>query len=363
MDRRLFVTLTVFSALLALLFLVYTILSPLLDTLGWSAVAGISTFPLYRRLRGRLRGRDTLAASLMTPAVIVMLVLPFLVFVSVLAGESIRFYQLLEKSADSGLPVAVKDFLSHPYIAPLIERAMPYMSTVEPDIRAVLLPAVKNIASTLLSYSTAIIRNVFFMLIKLVIMVIALFFLYRDGERALGRFMSVLTVKGEDIAVLLGTVKRVLSAVIYGILLTCVVQGVLGGAGFWICGLPSPVLFGSLMAVAAVIPVVGTALIWLPGALYLLARGDVLQGVFLLLWGGVAVGMSDNLIRPLFISGKAHMPILVIALGVLGGVFAFGPLGVIGGPIVLAVAVAIFELYSRRISPEGQAGEDARGDG
>ncbi len=363
MDRRLFVTLTVFSALLALLFLVYTILSPLLDTLGWSAVVGISTFPLYRRLRGRLRGRDTLAASLMTPAVIVMLVLPFLVFVSVLAGESIRFYQLLEKSAASGLPVALKDFLSHPYISPLIERAMPYMSTVEPDIRAVLLPAVKNIASTLLSYSTAIIRNVFFMLIKLVIMVIALFFLYRDGERALGRFMSVLTVKGEDIAVLLGTVKRVLSAVIYGILLTCVVQGVLGGAGFLICGLPSPVLFGSLMAVAAVIPVVGTALIWLPGALYLFAQGDVLQGVFLLVWGGVVVGMSDNLIRPLFISGKAHMPILVIALGVLGGIFAFGPLGVIGGPIVLAVAVAIFGLYSRRISPEGQAGQDPRGEG
>jgi len=363
MDRRLFVTLTVFSALLVLLFLVYTILSPLLDTLGWSAVVGISTFPLYRRLRGRLRGSDTLAASLMTPAVIVMLVLPFLVFVSVLAGESIRFYQLLEKSAASGLPVALKDFLSHPYISPLIERAMPYMSTVEPDIRAVLLPAVKNIASTLLSYSTAIIRNVFFMLIKLVIMVIALFFLYRDGERALGRFMSVLTVKGEDIAVLLGTVKRVLSAVIYGILLTCVVQGVLGGAGFWICGLPSPVLFGSLMAVAAVIPVVGTALIWLPGALYLFVQGDVLQGVFLLVWGGVVVGMSDNLIRPLFISGKAHMPILVIVLGVLGGVFAFGPLGVVGGPIVLAVAVAIFELYSRRISPGGQAGQDASGDG
>jgi predicted PurR-regulated permease PerM len=292
-----------------------------------------------------------------------MLVLPFLVFVSVLAGESIRFYQLLEKSADGGAPMAVKNLLSHPYISPIIARVMPYVGTIEPDIRGVLLPAIKNIASFLLSYSTAIIKNVFFMLIKLVIMVISLFFLYRDGERALRRFMSVLPLAGDDVAVLFGTVKRVLSAVVYGILLTCIVQGVLGGAGFWICGLPSPVLFGSLMAVAAVIPVVGTALIWLPGALYLLAQGEVLKGVFLLGWGGVVVGMSDNLIRPLFISGKAHMPILFIALGVLGGVFAFGPLGVVGGPIILAVSLALFEIYAVKMTTAGPVEQDPGGEG
>lgn len=351
MDRPLFITLVAFSALAALLCLVYFILSPFLDILGWSAVVGISTFPLYRRLRRRLHGRDTLAASLMTLAVVVMLVLPFLGFISVLAGESIRVYQLLEKSGDSGMPLALKSLVDHPYISPLISRIMPYIDTVELDIRSVLLPAVKNIASFLLSYSTAIIRNAFVMIIKLMLMVISLFFLYRDGDRVLGRFLSVLPLEGDDIAVVLGTVKRVLSAVVYGIFLSCIVQGALGGIGFWMCGLPSPVLFGALMAVAAVIPVVGTALVWLPGAIYLFVQGEVLKGIILLAWGGLVVGMTDNLIRPFFISGKAHMPILVIALGVLGGVFAFGPLGVIAGPVVLAVSIAVFEIYAKRVSP------------
>jgi len=358
-DRRLFLTLSAFSSMVALIYLVLAVVSPFLDTLGWSAVVGISTFPLYRRLRDRLPGRPNLAASIMTPAVVLMLVLPFLVFVSVLAGETIRFYQLLEKSAAGGTPEALKNLLSHPYISPVIDRIMPYIDTIEPDVRGVLLPAVKNVASFLLSYSTAIIKNVFIFLVKLVIMVITLFFLYRDGENALRRIMSVLPLSGDDGALLLGTVNRVLSAVVYGILLTCIVQGVLGGAGFWICGLPSPVLFGSLMAVAALIPVVGTALIWLPGSLYLFAQGEVLKGVFLLVWGGIVVGMSDNLIRPLFISGKARMPILFIALGVLGGVFAFGPLGVVGGPVLLAVSLAIFDICALKLATGRPADEDS----
>jgi predicted PurR-regulated permease PerM len=213
----------------------------------------------------------------------------------------------------------------------------------------------KKIAAFLLGFSTAILKNFFLMIIKLVLMVITLFFLYRDGEAFLQRFLSVIPLEEAESDALLDTVRRVLSAVIYGILLTCLVQGILGGIGFWFSGLPSPILFGALMAVAALVPVVGTALIWLPGALWLFARGEVVMGIVLLAWGMIVVGMIDNLLRPLFISGRAHLSLFIIALGVLGGVFAFGPLGVVTGPIILALFLAVFEIYARRVFPGGSS--------
>lgn len=351
MDRRIFFTLMIFSLLLGFLFLVYVILSPFLDTLGWTAVIGISTFPVYRRLRTRLGGRSMLSASIMTPAVILTLVIPFALFITLLAAEASSVYQYLEKTASSGGPDLLQNVRSNPRLSPLLDLIDTLFGTYELDVEATLLPALKNLASYLLGYSTSLIKNFFFMILKLVVMVVSLFFIYRDGEAFLERVITVLPLERSDTDMLLATVKRVISAVIYGILLTCLIQGTLGGIGFWLCGIPSPLLFGTLMAVSALIPVVGTAIIWFPGGVWLILQGELLKGVILLAWGGLVVGMIDNLIRPIFISGRAQLSILVILLGVLGGVLAFGPLGVVSGPILLALFLAVFEIYARRVFP------------
>ena len=358
MDRRLFFTLMNFFFLFGCLYLVYRILAPFLDTLGWAGVIGIATYPLYRRLRKRLPGRDTLAASIMTPLVVMTLVVPFVLFIFILGGEVSQVYQYLEKVTASGGSDVLGTLSRNHFIQPALERIRPLLDMLDIELGNTLLPALKSLATFLLGYSTAILKNIFLMIIKLVLMVITLFFLYRDGEAFLRRFLSVLPLEESESDVLLGTVKRVLSAVIYGILLTCLVQGILGGIGFWFTGLPSPILFGALMAVAALVPVVGTALIWLPGALWLFAGGEVVMGIVLLAWGMIVVGMIDNLLRPLFISGRAHLSLFIIALGVLGGVFAFGPLGVVTGPIVLALFLAVFEIYARRVFPGESSSRD-----
>lgn len=351
MDRRLFFTLMGLCFLLGFLYLVYCILAPFFDTLGWASVIGISTFPLYRRLRKRLPGRGTIAASIMTPLVVMTLVFPFVLFVFLLGGEVTRVYEYLEKLATGGGPDILTALSRNSFIKPFIDRFQPLLHMLDIEIGTTVLPALKKLATFLLGYSTAIIKNFFLMIIKLMLMVVTLFFLYRDGETFLHRFLSVLPLEEAETEDLLETVRRVIAAVIYGILLTCLVQGALGGLGFWFSGLPSPILFGAFMAVAALVPLVGTALIWLPGALWLIAQGDLMKGVILICWGMFVVGMIDNILRPLFISGRAHLSLFVIALGVLGGVFAFGPLGVVTGPIVLALFLSIFEIYARRIFP------------
>ncbi|MGE5663646.1 MAG: AI-2E family transporter, partial [Deltaproteobacteria bacterium] len=164
-------------------------------------------------------------------------------------------------------------------------------------------------------------------------------------------FWAVLPFPEADKRALKENLSRVLTAGVIGILGTCLVQGLLGGIGFRIAGLPSPVLFGSLMAFASLVPFVGTALFWLPGGIYLLLAGKVAKGIFLLAWGVLIVGGADNVIRPLLIGGKADLPFSLMALGAIGGFAAFGLMGVVIGPVILSLSLVFFRMYKARMGP------------
>ena len=347
MDRTLFVTLLVYTFTLFLLYLLFTILSPFLVTLGWAVAIGVFTYPLYKRLLKRCSNREIAAASLMMASVVLALILPLAGLIIAISREAALAYQYLESVAAGSHMLGPEDILQHPSVAPLLERfgTLSNSLNLELDVDTMLLPAIKKVLSDMLNYSTGILKNSLGFLVKLILMLITLFFIYKDGDRFLLRFWAVIAVRANIRETVTETVKRVLGAVLYGIILTCLIQGALGGLGFWGAGLPSPFLFGTLMAICAPIPLVGTALIWLPGAIYLLMQGKILHGVLLIIWGVLVVSSIDNIIRPLFISGKAKLPILIIALGVLGGFLAFGLLGVIAGPVILALFLVFFEIY------------------
>jgi predicted PurR-regulated permease PerM len=133
--------------------------------------------------------------------------------------------------------------------------------------------------------------------------------------------------------------------------LTCIAQGVLGGLGFLVAGLPSPLLFGTVMAFSGLIPLVGTAIVWIPGVLYLFFTGQTAWGVGLLLWSVLVVGNADNVLRPLLIGGKAGMPLPLLIVGILGGLFAYGLMGLIIGPLILTVLLFVLE-ESRNAVPD-----------
>src|SRR5262249_52312920 len=151
--------------------------------------------------------------------------------------------------------------------------------------------------------------------------------------------------------------SAVTKAVVFGSLVTAIVQGTLVGIAFAIVGLPSPVFFGGLAILAALVPIVGSALVWVPGAGVLLFHGRWLAAAFLAFWGMVVISMVDNIVRPLFISGRAQISTLPVFLGLAGGLAAFGPIGMVLGPVIVALALALF-----RLAEEGrkdQLGDDA----
>ena len=341
MDRHLFTTLCLFALLLAFIALVGTILLPFLPSLGWAGVIAVITFPLYRRLHRKLAGRDTLAAGVMTGIVIVALIFPLIGAIVVLSREATIAYRYLEQLGPDGLYQIYGPLTTHPAILKIMAQLSPFLGGIPDDLASSLLPAAKQVASAMVGYSTTLVKNIFAQFFKLFFMVITIFFYYRDGERLTHHFWELLPVRPEHRAAVEETVERVFTAVILGIFLTCVVQGILGGIGFWVAGLPSPIFFGAIMTVTAFIPIVGTAMVWLPGGIYLILQGNMAAGIGLLLWGGLVVGSIDNLIRPLFISGKAHLPILLVAIGALGGLLAFGLIGVVLGPLALALPLAL----------------------
>jgi len=354
MDRSLFFTLLAYTFALLLLYLLYLVLAPFLGTLVWAVSIGIITFPLYRRLLTRLGGRKNSAAALLTLAVLLVLVLPLVGLIFTLSQELAQAYQYLENAtAGSGGIFSLEGILRHRWIAPVVEWVKPLVGSFNFDLEKVLIPTAKQGAAHLLNYLTGIAKNFVGFLFKLFMMLIVLFFVYRDGAAFMRRFWQIISLREGLRQSIFDTLERVLGAVIYGIVLTCLVQGALGGLGFWVAGLPSPLLFGTLMAVCAIIPVVGTALIWLPGALYLLVQGEVLNGVLLIAWGVVAVSSIDNVIRPIFISGRAKLPILLVAIGGLGGLVAMGITGIIAGPVILA----LFQVFFESLAPEeGEGG-------
>lgn len=352
MDRSLFLTLMTYSAALLFLYLFFTILSPFLSVLVWAGAIGTISHPLYRRLLGRLQGREILAAGLMTTAVVLAIVVPLVGVIFTLSHEAALAYQYLETITAGPSGLAMDELLCHPVLAPLVERLQPLLLQLNLDLEPMVMPAVKSGLSAMLNYSTGIVKNFFEFLFKLVLMVITLFFIYRDGRRFLEHFWAILGIRDSLRDTITETMTRVLGAVMYGVILTCMVQGALGGLGFWVTGLPSPFLFGTLMAICAPIPFIGTALIWAPGATYLLLQGKTMTGLLLIAWGVVAVSSIDNVIRPLFISGRAKLPILLIVFGVIGGLLAFGLAGVVAGPIILAVSLVFFEVYRTETAAE-----------
>jgi predicted PurR-regulated permease PerM len=171
-------------------------------------------------------------------------------------------------------------------------------------------------------------------------MLFVLFFVLRDGSLWFGRISALLPLAEKKREALFARLGKVLRAVVYGCGLTALVQGTLVAIGFAVSGLSGPIVFGVLACVMALLPFGGAAIIWLPGALYLLAAGHFGWGVFMLAWGGI-VSISDNFIRPMIISRYTPVPTLLVFLGVIGGVSAFGLLGFIVGPVILVLATEL----------------------
>jgi predicted PurR-regulated permease PerM len=227
------------------------------------------------------------------------------------------------------------------------------------QIETWLIAGARNVLEALVSSSGAVVLGAVGTIVSFLLMLFVLFFVLRDGPALANKVVGMLPIESRRRTRLWQHLQDVTRAVFMGIGLTALAQGFLVGIGFWIAHLPSPLVFGVIAALFALIPVIGTSIVWGPGALYLASQGAFGHAIFLVVWGVLVVGTADNVLRPLLISGRADVPTLAVFIGVVGGLSAFGFIGLFLGPIVLGLRIALFRYEAEMRSPGGDAGPGA----
>jgi predicted PurR-regulated permease PerM len=331
---RYLITLVVLTGLVLLGF---RVMEPFIVPLLWAAILAYVSWPAYLRVLLWVRGRRIIAALIMTTIVTAAVIAPLAWLGVVLRIELMHTFHDLRELLAGGvqLPPAL---LRIPWLgdqlSDLVARAAqdPHMLGFE----------LKRLTENSFEQVTHFVGGVSRNAVKLLLAVVCLFFVYRGGERFTGQVARVLEqVLGPRAHGYLRAIGQTVKAVVYGLVLAALIQGVLVGIGYWVAGTGAPVFLAALTTVSGLIPFAAPA-VWIGVVLWLLVKGSTVAAVGLAVWGGIVMGWTDHIVRPFLISREADIPFLVVMFGVLGGLAAFGLVGLFVGPVILAVLLAIW---------------------
>src|SRR5579859_711090 len=317
------------------------IFTPFVGSMTWAAFLAFLLFPLNLRWRRLLRGNGT-AAGVLTFLAPITILLPFsalsIEFVTQISG----LLQALQKSAKQWDIKTLADLQQFPWIAHANNWLQAHAGISAEQLQSWLVSGTQQVLQRAAGFGGSFFLGALDSLFRFAIMLFLLFFFLRDGDEMLIRVRRLIPLDEERKDRLFDQLGNVARAIMFGTGVTALAQGFLVGVGFAIAGLPSPVVFGVLAAIFSLLPIGGSAFVWVPAAVWLFVDRHWGYGIFMLVWGLVLGGL-DNVLRPMLISGRARISALAVFVGVLGGIPAFGAIGVIAGPVVLSLALALVE--------------------
>jgi predicted PurR-regulated permease PerM len=335
-------------AALGIGFLCYRVLTPFLAAIAWAIILAVAFQAPWAWLERKLPKRRNLTAMLLTLAIALIVLLPGGLLAGVLASQAIDVANRVSTKLSSLNVRSVSDFVALPQVAALIDRIQTQVGISPDDFQKLAAGFVTKASAVVAALSGKLVLGVFDAVLTFVMVIFLLFFFFKDGREMARAVFEMLPTDQAGRQRISGSLQSLLAAIFRGSLLCALAQGLTGGIGWWIAGLPSPALAGAAMAVLSLLPVGGTAIVWLPGAVYLWAAGRPGSAIFLFLWGVVVASfLADNVLRPLLIRGTEELSTLVAFLGVFGGLAAFGLLGIFIGPVSLALATTVLQVLRR----------------
>jgi len=337
------------GTVLLLGYLLLQFLEPFFAPLGWAAILAFLLYPLHQRLTKRLKGREGYSAGILTALTPFFIIAPIAGFGVIFAQQVAHLIEFMRERRFSSYPEVLEKLESYPIVGAGLAWLRAEVSVTAEQIREW---AVSGAQSLLKSVATAggnFALGVVGTLVGFFLMMFLLFFLLRDGRAMLTHLMRLIPLEPERRTKLQNFLSDVSRAVIFGHALTAIIQGTLVGIGFAIAGLPSPVVFGVVAAIAAFIPAAGTGLVLIPAVLFLAIAGRWGAAIFLGIWS-IGVGFSDNFLRPYLTRQRAQVATLTVFVGVIGGVSAFGFIGSLIGPVVLALIVALLQFAEEQMA-------------
>lgn len=326
-----------YAAVLLLAWAVYRVFEPFLVPLGWATVLVVVFHPWHERLETRWGA--TRAALASTLAITIMLIVPVIVLLSAFVSEAVNAWSGLRDALATG------NFGWLERARAWIAQCLPGRTAV--DFAALAKDAGERIASFFAARAGAFLRDVLVFFFDLFVMLFSLFFLFRDRQALLGGVRRLLPFADEQVSQLFAQAQELIQTSVTSSFVIAGVQGLLGGMTFALFGISGAVFWGVTMAFFALIPLLGTGVVMAPAAVWLLLQGQLVKGILLAAIGFGIIGTVDNVLRPFLVRGRTQMSALVLFISVMGGIGAFGMLGLVMGPIVVATAKSLFDVYGR----------------
>jgi predicted PurR-regulated permease PerM len=322
------------------LYLCWLMLRPFMGVLAWAVVLVVVFYPVHKNIAHRI-GRRSWSALVSCVLVVLVVLLPLTVLVAAVIQELSKVVPNLPSNLS-------QLFSQQPAILGRLSQWMQARFGI--DVLALqdfFIQQFRNLSERLLGASFSLMGNIVTSIVKAFFVLFTMYYLFRDGDKIVDRLPDALPFTREQSEALIARTQQVVSASVYGVVTIAALQGLLAGLAYWILGIPSPMLWAVLTALVCMIPVAGSFLVWLPLAIYLILTGHWTKALLLIVWGALAISTIDNLLRPKIVGNQTKLHELFIFFSVLGGISVFGLLGIVLGPVVLAITLGLLETFSR----------------
>jgi predicted PurR-regulated permease PerM len=341
------------------LYVCYIMARPFTKPFLFATVLAIVFYPLHAQIANKVRGPNA-AALLSTLVVLLVVTIPVVGLGGALTRDIGQAYQRLSEASAAGGGWV-------PYAMQKLSKGLDWLGARidlgKFDLRSELRSRLDQVSGWIVHSIAGVVGNLTSFIFDTAVSFFTLFFLFREGRRIRSTLAAALPLGPDRVERLFTSISDTVVANLYGVLAVAVIQGALMGVGFWFLSLPSPILWGVVTAGCSLVPIVGTALVWLPATLILVAGGHWAKGLILLAWGSGFVSLSDHVVRPYVVGGRARMNTLLVFFSLLGGIEAFGILGIFVGPLVLSITLALLAMLREEVRAwqlaEGGVGQSA----
>ncbi len=313
--------------LFGLIYVSFIVIKPFIPAVLSGAILAYIFYPLYRRLNKKIKNKN-IASLLISFLIILLILLPLIFIMGTLLKESLAFYETIRTSDLSNLeifPELTGNVDIDKFVVQGIERGVLFIVNAASDF-------IFSIPTRILDFF---------------IIIFVLFYSFKDGEVLTNKIKKLLPLNTAQKNTLFKEIGDVTYAIVYALIITGLVQGSVGALGFFIFGIPNPLLWGIVMIILAILPFIGPALVWLPMGIIQIASGNLFSGIGILAYGISVVSIIDNVIKPKLISRKANIHPVLILLGIVGGIKLFGLIGLILGPLILAILIVFLRLHKK----------------
>jgi predicted PurR-regulated permease PerM len=343
-------TVLFYGIVVILAYFVFLVFEPFLPALAWAIVIVVVSYPGYQRIARRFE--PTPAALLSTVGITLILIVPALLGMAAFVHQGVQAVQTLQLQIQNGH----FDWINRLWLD--LQARFPDNDST--SLATLLSRYADQAAAYIAARLGTLLRNTALFLFHLSVTMLAMFYLYRDGPSFMARVREILPFDATHSDRMIREANDLIFASVVSSVVAAAAHGILGGLAFGLAGITAPIFWGVMMGFFSLVPVVGSALIWAPAAISLIADGHIGAGILVAVFCSIVVGLVDNVLRPWVISGRAEMGGLVVFISVLGGISVFGLLGVVVGPIVVATGASLLDLYAPG-SPAGNIGAQAHG--